>query len=105
MDELAFFALPPDLLPESLQSLQAALEGAGLRGKYKVKDDTLRLVDDGDRLRFEIVPATEDPISIPPGIEVTAELQDEAATLIELSEIFQEAFPGCKGSTEYEDEL
>lgn len=105
MDELAFFSIPPDRLPASLDALQTALEGAGLRGKYKVKDDTLRLVVDGDRLRFGIVPAVDGPLSIPAGIEVAAELQDEAATLIELSEIFQEAFPGCKGSTEYQDEL
>ena len=105
MDELAFFEIPPDRMPKSLQSLQTALEDAGLRGKYKVKDDTLRLVCDGDRLRFDIVPAIEDPLPNPAGIEVTAEVQDEAATLIELSEIFHEAFPGCQGSTEYEDDL
>jgi len=105
MDDLAFFALPPDLLPKSLGELQTSLESAGLRGKYKIKDDTLRLVTDGDRLRFEIAPAVEGPLPIPPGIGVAAELEDEAATLIELSEIFHEAFPGCQGSTEYEDDL
>ncbi len=105
MDELAFFEIPPDQMPQSLQSLQTALEGAGLGGKYKVKDDTLRLVYDGDRLRFEIVPAVDGPLPIPAGIEVTAEVEDEAATLIELSEIFHEAFPGCQGSSEYEDDL
>jgi len=105
--ELAYYELPPERVPANLQELQSALEAAGLRGEYKVIDDTLGLtLEDGDRLLFAQVQAHESAFGPePPGLDIACDVADEAATLIDLTEMLQEAFPGCKGSTDYEDEL
>jgi hypothetical protein len=107
MDELAVFEIPTALLPESLDQLQAALEGAGLQGTYRISDEMLQVVWGEDRLHFSIYPAYDlDGLSGGPGVEVAAELEDVAATLIDLMEIFEKAYPGSECSSELlDDEL
>jgi hypothetical protein len=106
MQELAVFEIPPELMPLDLRELQTALENAGLHGEYRVMDDMLAFESGRDRLLFDPQPAVSaGDLSGGPCIEVAARVEDEVATLIDLAEIFQEAFPGCQGSSAWGDEL
>ncbi len=105
MDELAVFEIPTELMPKSLQELQAALEGAGLQGAYSVVDEILQVVWSDDRLHFSLYAAyDQDGLSGGPGVEVAAELEDVAATLIDLMEMFEQAYPGCECSSDLMDD-
>ncbi len=105
MEDLAVFEIPSKLMPKRSEQLQAALEGAGLDGTYSTRDDALEVQWNGDRLRFELYPAyDQDGLSGGPGVELAGEVDDVAAVLIDLMEMFEEAYPGCECSSELLDD-
>lgn len=103
MEEIAFVSLNEDQVPESLEVLKEKLIAAGLDGNYSIIEFTLRLKNEDGIYQFELADAIEDEfLNIGPGIDVAGDFEDVAATIIDLQEVFEEAFPGCEFSHAYE---
>jgi hypothetical protein len=100
MEELAVFEMSAEVMPKDLDKLRAALERAGLNGTYRAQDDTLAVEWEGDRYLFQLYDAYDaDGMTGGPGVEVMGKVADPAASLIDLAAIFNNAFPGCRGSS------
>ena len=101
MEELAFVSIPQESMPNDLAALQTKLEENRLLGSYTIDDDTLMLENEDGIYEFRL--ATEDDFEGSGyGVEVAGEWEDAAAVLIDLQEIFEDAFPDSEFSSAFD---
>jgi hypothetical protein len=105
MDEFALLSFAEGQRVPTAQELQQKLEAAGMKGEYKIVDGALQLENEDGLLEFMIFPAEEEDEfgDEGAGIDIAGELVDIAATIIDLQEILEEAFPGSEFSSAYDD--
>jgi len=103
MEEIAYVSLSDATVPKNAEELKQKLISAGLTGDYKIEDGVLYLNNEDGIYEFGIAEAYDDPvIGLDAGIDVAGDFEDVAATIIDLQDVFEEAFPGCGFSHAYE---
>lgn len=103
MEELAVVMLPETSDSLSLEQLKDILIANGLNGKYSISADSLLLTNEEGDFEFNLFDAANDEFGASgPGIDIAGDFEDVAATLIDLMEIFGNAFPESTFSSAYD---